>query len=99
MREGNVYHSQDADRAERSRDQNREDSQSENLLTHRLPLLLAVLDAVVEEHGAQGGLDCSLWHPGERHEDLLLVVERPARHSKVGPNHPASGNVARGCML
>ena len=45
---------QDTDGAQRGRDEDGEDGQGEDLPAHVLPLLLAVLDAVVQEHGAQG---------------------------------------------
>lgn len=46
-----------------------------------------LLDAVVQEDWAQRRLHCRLRHPGEGHEDLLLVVEAPARHGEVGADH------------
>ena len=81
---------QDADRAQGGRDEDGEDGQGEDLLSHRLPLVLPVLDAVVQEHRAQGRLHRRLRHPGEGHEDLLLGVESPARHGEVRADHPAN---------
>merc|ERR1739848_297023 len=65
-----------------------EDSQGQDLLSHRLPVILAVLDAVVQEHRAQGRLHRRLGHPGEGHEYLLLGVESPTRYGEVSADHP-----------
>ena len=46
---------EDAHRSKGSCDEDREHSQGQDLRTHRLPLLLAVLDAVVQEDRTQGG--------------------------------------------
>ena len=46
-----------------------------------------LLDAVVQEDWAQRRLHGRLRHPGEGHEDLLLVVEAPARHREVCAHH------------
>ena len=46
---------QDADRAQRRRDQDGEHGQGQHLGPHPLPLSLAVLYAVVQEHGPQRG--------------------------------------------
>ena len=78
---------QDADSSEGGRDEDGEDSEGEDLPAHVLPLLLAVLDAVVQEHGAQGSLHRRLRHPRKRHEDLLLVVEAAAGNGEICSNH------------
>lgn len=46
---------QDADRPQGRRDQDGQHGQGQDLGAHRLPLLLAVLDAVVQKYRTQGG--------------------------------------------
>ena len=80
---------EDSHGAEGRGDEDGEDSQSEDLRPHALPLRPAVLHHVVQEDGAEGGLHRGLGHPGEGHEDLLLCVESAAGDSEVGADHPA----------